>query len=152
MTDPVTLGTIISGLVSALSAYMTYKVGMKQAEQKSAPAPAKPDERTLKQGEQAMEIVKVGVAQHGDADEQADLVSFERNPQRYQDTLTKVMTDIAAREPTFTQQLQTLAQQANIQTGGVQGSVNVSGEGKVDQAAGVNTGTMTYQAGDDRDE
>ena len=47
--------------------------------------------------------------------------------------------------------LQTLAQQANIQTGGVQGAVNVYG-GKVDQAAGVNPGTMTYHArADDQD-
>ena len=42
-----------------------------------------------------------------------------------------------------------MTQQANIQTGGVQGSVNVSGQGKVDLAAGVNTGTMTYHARDD---
>jgi len=152
MADPSIIGAAITSVVSLLSAYMTYRVGMQQAEQKDAPAPAKLDEKTLTQGERVLEIVKAGVVQHGDTDEQADLASFERNPQRYQDALAKIITDIAAREPAFAQQLQTLAQQANIQISGVHGSVNVSGEGQVDQAAGVNTGTMTYNARDDKDE
>jgi hypothetical protein len=62
-----------------------------------------------------------------------------------------VLADIAARQPAFATQLQTVAPQANIQTGGVQGNANVSGEGKVDQAAGVNIGMMTYHARDDKD-
>jgi hypothetical protein len=152
MADQSIISAAITGVVSLLSAYMTYRVGLKQAEQKGAPAPAKPDEQTLTQGERALEIVKAGVAQHGDADEQADLASFERNPQRYQDALARVMTDIATRSPAFARQLQTLAQQANIQTGGIKGEINVSDQGKVDQAAGVNTGTMTYQARDDKGE
>jgi hypothetical protein len=146
MADPATIGAVITGMVSLLSAYMTYRVGMKQAEQKGSPAPAKPDEATMKQSEAALTVVKQGVEQHGDDDERADLASFERNPQRYQEALARVLTDIATRSPAFAAQLQSLAQQANIQTGGVRGSVNVSGQGKVDQAAGVNTGTMTYHA------
>jgi hypothetical protein len=57
-----------------------------------------------------------------------------------------VLARLAERSPVVATQLQTLAQQTNIQTGGVQGSVNVSEGGKVDQAAGVNTGTVTYNA------
>jgi hypothetical protein len=151
MADPSIIGAVITGLVSLLSSYMTYRVGVKQAEQKGGPMPAHPDETTLKQGEQAMEIVKVGVAQLGDEDEQADLTGFERNPQRYQEALMRVLTDISARAPAFAQQLQILAQQANIETEGVRGAVNLYG-GKVDQAAGVNTGSMTYHArADDND-
>jgi len=63
----------------------------------------------------------------------------------------ETLTRLADRSPAFATQIQTLAQQANIQTGGIKGEINVSGEGKVDQAAGVNTGTMTYQARDDKD-
>ncbi|MFL5806950.1 MAG: hypothetical protein ACJ8CR_35130 [Roseiflexaceae bacterium] len=42
--------------------------------------------------------------------------------------------------PAFAQQLQ---------TGRVQGIINVSDEGKIDQAAAVNQGTMTYNARDE---
>ncbi|WP_124682029.1 hypothetical protein [Candidatus Viridilinea mediisalina] len=78
-------------------------------------------------------------------------VSFFQSP-RQAEHFVRALTDIAAREPAFAQQLQTLAQQANIQTGGVQGSVNVSGQGKVyGTTGGVITGTVTgnYTLGKD---
>jgi len=57
--------------------------------------------------------------------------------------LSKVIADVAARSPAFAGQLQTLAQQANIQTGGAQGKVEISGEGKVyGPAVGLNPGTI----------
>lgn len=60
------------------------------------------------------------------------------------------MTDIAAREPGFAQQLQTLAEQANIQTGGVHGEVKVSDHGKiVGGAFGVSTGEVRINVRDD---
>src|SRR3712207_2255631 len=37
MADAGVIGTVISGVVSLVSAYMTYRVGMKQAEQQAAP-------------------------------------------------------------------------------------------------------------------
>ena len=149
MADPITIGTaVITGLVTLMSAYMQYRASMKQADQKGAPAPAKTDE--IKQGETAMEVVKAGVERHGNEDERADLANFERNPQRYQDGLAHVLTDIAAREPAFAQQLQTLAQQANIQTGGVHGEVKVSDHGKiVGGAFGVSTGEVRINVRDD---
>ena len=152
--DPQVIAGAISGLVSLITGYMTYRVGMKNADQKGTPAPEKPDDRTLKQGEQAIEVVKAGVAQYGDEDEQADLANFERNPTRYEDALRRVLTDVASRNPAFAQQLQTLAQQANIQTGGVQGTVNVSDQGRIyGPTAGTNTGTMsgTYTFGREDD-
>ncbi len=141
MADAGTIGAVISGVVSLISAYMTYRVGMKQAEQKEA---AKPDDETLTKGEQAMAIVRTGVAQYGDEDEKADLANFERNPQRYEDNLARVLTDIAMRTPVFRQELESLTKQLDIQTGGVQGNVNVSGQGRIyGPSAGVNPGTMT---------
>jgi hypothetical protein len=143
VTDAITISAVITGLVTALTAYMKYRVDMKQAEQKGASAPAKTEE--VAKGERAMEVVKAGIEQHGNEDEHADLANFERNPKRYQDGLARVLTDIAARKPAFAQQLQTLAQHANIQTGGAHGNVNVSGEGKIyGPASGVNTGSITY--------
>jgi hypothetical protein len=141
---------VITGLVGAYKAYTEYKAATFKATEAKAPPPAKSDDAA--KGEHAAEIIKVGVAQHGDADEQADLASFERNPERYASALSKVLADIAAREPAFAHQLQTVAQQANIQTGGVQGNVNVSGQGKIiGTAVGVNEGTIsgTYTVNDD---
>jgi hypothetical protein len=89
-------------------------------------------------------VIRAGIATHGNADEQADLASFERNPPRNRGNLERAMADLAQRSQPFAQQLQTLAQQANIQTGGVQGTVNVSDQGKIyGTATGVNTGTIS---------
>jgi hypothetical protein len=77
---------------------------------------------------------------------------FEDDPEAYQEALRKLLARLTEHNPAFAQQLQAVAQQANIQTGGVQGSVNVSGQGNVDLAAGVNTGTMTYHARADKDD
>ena len=143
MAEPITLAAaVITGLVGAYKAYTEYKAATFKATEAKAPPHAKSDEAAT--GEQAAPIIKVGVAQHGDADEQADLASFERNPERYAGALSKVLADIAARAPAFADQLQTVAQQANIQTGGVQGNVNVSGQGKIiGTAVGVNDGTIS---------
>ena len=150
MADPVTLGVIITGLVGAYKAYTDYRaaVAKAKAEQKSAPAKSE----AAAKGEQVAPLVKAAVQQHGDAKTQQTLALFEDDPDIYQEALRKALTRLAERSPAFATQLQTLAQQANIQTGGVQRAVNVSGEGKVDQAAGVNTGTMTYHARDNQAE
>jgi hypothetical protein len=103
------------------------------------------------QGEQAAPIIKAGVEQHGEPKDVKVVENFEDDPEMYEEAMQKALARLAERSQPFAQQLQTLAQQANIQTGGVQGSVNVSGEGKVyGTAVGVNTGTVTgtYTFGD----
>jgi hypothetical protein len=151
MADPVTIGAaVISGLVTLLSTHAKYRADFEQAQQKDSVVPEKPEE--AKRGEAALAIVKAGIEQRGTEKEQADLKLFERNPQRYQDGLVRALTNLAMREPTFAQQLQRLVQQANIQTSGVQGNVNVSGQGKIyGSAAGLNAGTIsgTYTFGGD---
>jgi len=150
MADPVTLGVIITGLVGAYKAYTEYKAATAKTGEKDA-APTKSAEAA--KGEQAAPLVKAAVQQHGSASDQRALENFEDDPDLYEGALKTMLTRLADRSPAFATQLQTLAQQANIQTGGVQGSVNVSGQGKIyGPAAGVNTGTMTYHARDDKDE
>ena len=151
MADPITLGVaVITGLVGAYKAYTEYKAAVAKAKADLQAAPTKTEEAA--KGEQVAEVVESGIQKHGKPEEQTALAGYQQNPQLFEPVLSKVLSDIADRSPAFAQQLQTLAQQANIQTGGVQGNVNVSGEGNVDQAAGVNTGTMTYHAGkDDKD-
>jgi hypothetical protein len=139
MADPVTLGVIITGLVGAYKAYADYKAAVAKAEAEKKAAPTKDAEAA--RGEQAAPLIQAAVQQHGDAKAQTTLALFEDEPDTYQGALEKKLTDLATRSPAFATQLQTLAQQANIQTGGVQGSVHVSGQG--------NTGTMTYHARDD---
>ncbi len=102
--EPTIAGSIISGIVSLVSAYLTSRVGMKDAAQKEPPSD-KLDEETLKQGEAAMNLVRTGIAQYGTADDQADLVNFERNPRRSEQTLAAVVTDLARRNAAFAQQL-----------------------------------------------
>ena len=150
MADPVSQGVIITGLVGAYKAYAEYKAAATKAEVEKKTAPTKGPE--VVQGEQAAPLIKVAVQQYGDAKDQRALENFEDDPDIYVGALKTMLTRLADRNPAFAQQLQTAAQQANIQTGGTRGEVNVSGQGKVDQAAGVNTGTMTYQARDDADD
>jgi hypothetical protein len=151
MADPITIGVaVITGLVGAYKAYTEYKAAVVTAQAEQQAAPTKTEEAA--KGEKVATVVETGIQKYGDADERADLANFERNPERYRDGLARVLADVAAREPAFASQLQTVAQQANIQTGGVQGSVNISGQGKVyGTAAGTNTGTIsgTYNIGDD---
>lgn len=146
MIDPQIIGPAISGIVSLITSFMSYRLGIKKAKDGGAGEPPKPDPTALQKGEQAYEIVKAGVTQHGDADDQADLANFERNPQRYADTLNRTVTSLAQRVPAFADQLQTLAQQANIQTGGVR----ISGGNIIGNVLDTNTGTInsTYTIND----
>lgn len=154
MAEPVTIATaVITGLVGAYKAYADYKAATAKAEEKGEPKPAKSEEAA--KGEQAAPIIKAGVAQHGDADEQADLANFERNPARYEAAMAKVLADIAARKPAFAGQLQTIANEAKIQTGGVHGEVTARDNAKIQgQVAGVVEGTMsgtfTFNEDDDK--
>jgi|SRR5215213_9273983 len=151
MAEPITIGiAIITGLVGAYKAYTEYKAAVVKAQAEQKVAPAKTEEAA--KGEQVAQVVKAAVQQHGNDKDRNAIAQFEDEPDDYREALERKLLRLAETNPAFAQQLQTVAQQANIQTGGVQGSVNVSGEGKVDQATGVNTGTMTYQArSDDKD-
>jgi Na+-transporting methylmalonyl-CoA/oxaloacetate decarboxylase gamma subunit len=154
MAEPITIGTaVIAGLVAAYKAYTDYKAAVVKAEAEKAAAPAKSAEAA--KGEQVAPVVKAAVQQHGTAKEQTTLELFEGDPDTYRTALEKVLADLATKNSAFAGQLQTVAQQADIQTGGVSGTVNVSGEGKVYGAAvGVNIGEIKgeYKFGAEDDE
>jgi hypothetical protein len=153
MAEPVTITALITGLVGAYTAYTQYKAAVAKAEVEKTPPPAKSPEAT--KGEQAAPIIKAGVATHGEPRDVKVVGNFEEDPETYQEALQKALERVATRSQPFAQQLQTLAQQANIQTGGVQGSATVSGQGKVyGTVAGVITGSVTssYNVPDDEDE
>jgi len=154
MADPITIGVaVITGLVGAYKAYTEYKAAVLKAKAEQQAPPTKTEEAA--KGEQVAQVVETGIQQYGKPEEQTALAGYQQSPQLFEPVLSKVLTDIAAREPAFASQLQTVAQQANIQTGGVQGSVNVSGQGKIyGPATGVNQGDITYTynpADDDKD-
>lgn len=146
MIDPAIAGAMITGIVSTLTAYMNYKVGMRKAEQEGAARPTAPDTKTVERAEAALPVVQRAVEQYGNEDEKTDLVSFERNPQRNASNLERTLIDIVGRVPEVAQQLQTLAQQANVQGSGV----NISGGTVYGSVTGQNTGTQTntYTFGD----
>lgn len=148
MADPVTLGVIITGLVGAYKAYTEYKAAVVKAQAEQKAAPAKTEEAT--KGEQVAQVVERGIQTYGKPEEQTALAGYQQSPQLFESALNKVLADIAAREPAFASQLQTLAQQANIQTGGVHGEVKVSDHGKiVGGAFGVSTGEVRINLRDD---
>jgi hypothetical protein len=151
MAEPITIaGVVIGGLVSAYKAYTEYKAATAKATETKTAPPAKSE--AAAKGEQAAPIIKASVQQHGEPKDVRVVESFEDDPDTYEKALQKTLARLAERSQPFAQQLQTLAQQANIQTGGVQGSVNVSDQGRVyGTATGVNTGTIsgTYTFKDD---
>jgi hypothetical protein len=152
MAEPITIGVaVITGLVGAYKAYTEYKAAAAKARAEQQAAPAKTE--AAAKGQQVAEVVETGIQKYGKPEEQTALAGYQQSPQLFAPVLSKVLTDIATREPAFATQLQTLAQQANIQTGGVQGSVNNYGEGRISGVVGgVITGDVTYHAGDDADD
>lgn len=116
MADPTIVQAVITGLVSTFAAYTTYKTAVGKAEQEQTPPPPQPDDAA--KGAAVASVIETAIAQHGTADEQADLANFQRNPQRYAGAFASVLADIAARSPEVAQQLQVLTQQANIAQAG----------------------------------
>jgi hypothetical protein len=145
MADPVTIAAVITGLVGAYKAYTEYKAATAKATEKKEAAPEQSKE--AKQGEAVAQPIKAAVAQHGTDKDAKAVENFEDDPDTYREALQKVLTRLAENNPAFAAQLQALAQQHSVAPGSVAGTVNVSDSAKVDQAAGVNTGTMTYNAG-----
>jgi hypothetical protein len=103
MAEPIS--AVITGLVTLMTAYMTYrneqaKIGQNQ------PAPEQPEE--AQEGEQALQTVKAGIAQYGTPAEQNDLESFESDPtsERRGRNLIATLEELAAREPAFAARLQ----------------------------------------------
>ncbi|HEU4328554.1 MAG TPA: hypothetical protein VFS21_35780, partial [Roseiflexaceae bacterium] len=133
------LSALIGGLVSAYSAYASYRAATAQAATTQAPAPDK--SAAAAQGEQAAPLVKAAVAQHGEAREQTTLSLFEEDPTTYQEALARVLTQLAERNPAFAQQIQALAVPAP--TGGIQSTQVIGGQAQVGTAVGVNTGTVS---------
>jgi hypothetical protein len=155
MADPVTITAIITGLVGAFKAYTEYKAAVVTAAALLVGGGACCT--AAAQGEQAAPIIQDGIAQHGEPKDMKVIDNFADDPETYAEALQKMLTRVAERSQPFAQQLQTLAQQANIQTGGVQGTVNVAGQGTIyGTATGVNTGTIagtyTFTDQDKKDE
>lgn len=145
MADPVTIAAVITGLVGAYKAYTEYKAATAKATEKKEAAPEQSKE--AKQGEAVAQPIKAAVAQHGTDKDVKAVANFEDDPDTYSEALQKVLTRLADNNPAFDKQLRALAEQHSVAPGSVTGSVNVSDSAKVDQAAGVNQGMMTYNAG-----
>jgi|SRR5579859_1529682 len=136
MADPATLGIIITGLVGVVKAYTSYKA----ATAKNTNAPK---DSTVSTGEHVAPALTNAIKRHGTAKEQMTLQSFEQDPEVYEEPLKRVLIRLAEQNQGFAAELQTLAQQANIQTGGSQGTVNVSGNSTIyGPVAGTNHGTI----------
>jgi hypothetical protein len=158
--DPATITALLTPVVSLLTGYMTYKVGMRKAQDEGKPQPEQPKEAD--KAEQALVVVKEAVAAHGDDAVKQTLALFEQQPQAFASAFREMLAANAQRNPAFAQQLQTLIigdQVGGDKAGGdkvagnkVDGSVHVAGDAKVyGTVAGVNTETIatTYNFGKD---
>lgn len=105
MLDPAIAQMMITGLINTLTAYMTYKVGMKQAE---AQQPAPPPPATVQQGEAALAVVERGITASGTPEAQTALTGFKQNPEMFKGLLLQVLTDLVQRDAAFAQEVQAL--------------------------------------------
>ncbi len=145
---------VIGGLIGLMKLWLDYDVKKREAEKDGKSAPEKPKE--AEEGKQVAETIAAVVTEHGDAKDQRALASIQDEPDN--DLLVKdfeqKLVALAKKHPAVAQQLQAMAGQVNVETsGGVVGTVNVSGQGKVGQAIGVvgSRSTITYQGEKDTD-
>ncbi|MFN8504638.1 hypothetical protein [Kouleothrix sp.] len=111
------VGQMITGMVSALSAYMTYRVGMRQAEEQGKATSTKPEE--VKKGESLAPVIEAAIQKYGRDDEQTALTGYRQNPKLFEAPLIQVLTDIALRSPEFAVDLKALAEREGFyKTGG----------------------------------
>jgi hypothetical protein len=102
------IAAVITGLVSLMTGYMTYRNEKQQIEQAGGEQPTETPQ--VQEGKQALEVVSKGVAQHGTKAEQNDLDSFENDPtsQRRVDNLTQSLQDLAQRNEHFRAMLEAM--------------------------------------------
>jgi hypothetical protein len=104
--------TVITGLVSLMTAYMKYRVEKAKIEQEGKSAPSPSDE--AQKGEQVATVVETGVQQYSYVNEMQALAEFQHNPQMSGKELEQVIRNLAQREPAFTQQLQRVFEQTSL--------------------------------------
>jgi hypothetical protein len=97
MVEPIS--AVISGLVTLMTAYMAYRNEKARIEQQGQPAPKPTKEE--QEGDQALQTVKEGVAQHGGATEKQTVVLFEQQPEVFGSPLVQVLTQLAEQQPEF---------------------------------------------------
>lgn len=126
MSEPIS--AVITGLVGALSAYMTYKVGIAQAQQKNMSVPAVTEQ--VNRGEEAHRVIETGFQKYGTDAERITLNGYYQDPGLYAEMLAKVLERIASRQPEFTRQLYSIAARttpthiASNHSGGIHGDVS----------------------------
>ncbi len=142
MAEPITIAAI-TGLVTLMTAYMTYRRDLAKGAADGSPVPTQTGD--VQQGELVAQVVEPGITTYGTDDEKADLTAFVRNPDRYANQIAQVLSDLASRTPAFAQDLQHVAAQTNsVQTGGVTGTSTVHGD-NLGQSFGVVSGGTIIQ-------
>jgi hypothetical protein len=151
--DPQTaqiLQAVIANLISSLSVYVTYKVGMKQAEQNNTLPPVI-DASKIEEGEKALSVVQPAVELYGSDDEKIAFTGFQQNPILFSSAMEQSLNSLAHRLPMFAQELQRLVSEMGNELDRAKGTVNVSGGTINGVVSGVNSGTITYNSGSNLD-
>jgi hypothetical protein len=137
----------IGGVVVAIAKYIAMsKLGEKAVEKVGEAG----GDAIVAVGKRAYERLTALVHRPGKEDPKVakSLANVEEDPEDedYQAKLTKELGALAGRDPEARELLLQLVKDVQPLVGNMTGVVNVSDQGKVDQAAGVNTGTMVYKA------
>jgi len=132
------MDAVITGIVSLVSAYMTYRGVVATAEAQHAPHPTPPAEAAT--GERALAVVQRAAAT-GTEDQRQDLMGFERNPSRNQDQLRRAVRELIEANPALLTELRSILATAPTTTN-ITGSVSITGGSVTGVVTGVNTGTI----------
>lgn len=132
------MDAVITGIVSLISAYMTYRGVVATAEAQHASHPTPPAEAAT--GERALAVVQHAAAT-GTEDQRQDLMSFERNPSRNQDQLRRAVRELIEANPALLTELRSILATAPTTTN-ITGSVSITGGSVTGVVTGVNTGTI----------
>ncbi|WP_110517861.1 hypothetical protein [Herpetosiphon llansteffanensis] len=133
------MDAVITGIVSLVSAYMTYRGVVATAKAKDDPHPAPPAEAAT--GERALALVQHAATQ-GTEDQRQDLINFERNPSRNQDQLRRAVRELMEANPALLTELQALLATAPAAATTNYGAVTIDNSTVNAPVIGVNTGMV----------
>lgn len=108
---------IITKMLAILTPYLEHRNELRKAQEQGETLPTQPMGLDMRKGMLIHNTLTTAMQEHGDEDEQNDLVNFERNPNRYEEFMGYVISDMAARHPVLAHTLEEFAHEQGIAEG-----------------------------------
>jgi hypothetical protein len=137
------IAAVITGLVSLMTGYMTYRNEKQRIEQ---PGDTEPDATSqVQEGKQALDVVREGIQKHGDTNDQRTLAGFEAEPDEYADMLKKKLTNLAQQNEHFRAMLTDLPPRLPLLQQHMRGETLHNAEQEIMGKQGDHTQTMSAE-------